>query len=519
MRRITSSYGIEYIKHSIPPAVSQNSELTFFITVKNVGSKVWKKDTFYLACYLNNEVRAYGFLASDMLESGHIQTLFVTLQVPSNPGKYLMKLDMVEQNVTYFETEGCLPFEVLIDVLPQEVMTSIRVAARLRLNKFLKKDWHLIKMSFFLHTYRLLLFLLNTSSKKPVLKKIKLLNSDISSFERHMRHSMLASFPSKLILDTTTKCNLQCYFCFRQHSEEENFRLNVDMSPAVLERIIEQLFPTAETVMISIAGEPLLSPHIDRIVKAAAEFNVGIHLTTNGTLLGQKGFIDRILPALACVEISCDSLSPELFETLRCGARLKDIIENARQLGRVRKLTTEPFHFGLSMTLFKQNIHELPDMVKVLHELGGSFLRGTFGIIFNAEDRDSSLAFYPETYNHFHEKAHSAAIRYGVGLDLPKPFVGSVHDHNINKDLCNFLYEGTRIYNNGSMAACLRSDTPVIIDFMRRGFRSCWNDKEMKSLRARHMTEHSHPSCRDCYVIKTDRNTVQNRKQFLMYLK
>lgn len=518
--RIIPQYGIEYINHSIPPAVTRNSELTFFITVKNTGSKEWKKDAFYLACYLNNKVSAYGFLVGDKLGFGDIQTLFVTLQVPLNPGKYLMKLDMVEQNVTYFETKGSLPFEVHIDVLPQEARASIRVKARLLLNKFLKNDWPIIKRSSYLHLCRLLFFSLNTSRKKSVLKKMKLLNSEISLFEKHMHRSMLASFPSKLIIDTTTKCNLKCSFCFRQHSEEENFKLNVDMSPAVLERIIEQLFPTAEIIMLSMAGEPLLSPHIDRILEAAAEFDVGIHLTTNGTLFAQKGLIDRILPALASVEISCDSLSPEVFETLRCGAKLKDILENARQIGRVRKLiTTKPFHFGFSMTLFKENIHELPDMVRMIHELGGSFLRGTFGIIFNSEDLDSSLALYPETYNHFHEKAHNAASIYGVGLELPARFGEPVSACNIKNGVCSFLYEGTRIYNNGYMAACLRSDPPVILDFMSRGFKSCWNSKEMKRLREKHMTEHAHPSCRDCYVIKSGGNTVQNKKQFLMYLK
>jgi len=175
------------------------------------------------------------------------------------------------------------------------------------------------------------------------------------------------------------------------------------------------------------------------------------------------------------------------------------------------------FDFGFSMTLFQQNIHELPDMVRLVAELGGNILRTCFGVVFKRDNFHLSVVNCPDVYNQIYMDAQESANQYGVNLSMPSPFIEHVRSEEIEKGFCDFLYTGIRITHDGKVTACL-GNTPLVLDYEGKHIRLCCNNKGMKTLRVFHDTDRAHPSCRDCYVVNRGKNTLENReKQLLQY--
>jgi len=88
---------------------------------------------------------------------------------------------------------------------------------------------------------------------------------------------------SKLYIEPTNQCNLDCRTCMRNVWEEP---LGM-MSDDVFDRIIEGLkdFSPVPTVFFGGFGEPLFHPNIVVMVRRAKELGARVELITNGTLL------------------------------------------------------------------------------------------------------------------------------------------------------------------------------------------------------------------------------------------
>ena len=80
-------------------------------------------------------------------------------------------------------------------------------------------------------------------------------------------------------------CNLACSFCPgtrrppRQMTEEE------------FSRVCAALAPHTDSIFLHVMGEPLLHGSLDRFLTVAAEHGFRVSVTTNGTLLDERGEI------------------------------------------------------------------------------------------------------------------------------------------------------------------------------------------------------------------------------------
>ena len=105
----------------------------------------------------------------------------------------------------------------------------------------------------------------------------------------------------KVYLEITNICNLNCAFCpgtkrARHMLSREEFSL-----------LAEKLRPHTEYLYFHLMGEPLLHPLIKEFLDIAGALRFKVMLTTNGTLLGQKGELLCAHPALHKINISLQS--------------------------------------------------------------------------------------------------------------------------------------------------------------------------------------------------------------------
>jgi MoaA/NifB/PqqE/SkfB family radical SAM enzyme len=221
------------------------------------------------------------------------------------------------------------------------------------------------------------------------------------------------------------------------------------------------LLPTAITFSPSGWGEPLLSPHLDRLLEACAEHGVFMSFTTNGVLLNKRGLLDKLIPVLHWLEISVDSVRAELFEKLRTGARFDQVMRNARHVGRLRASLPQPaFNYGFSMTLFRENLTELPAMLRLVADCGGNFLKTDIGVIFSRTNVHHSALGDPAVYNDTYDEAQRLASELGLRLFMRPPFTDRGPGEASRYGVCDSLYTHANISTDGSYKPCYSSILP-----------------------------------------------------------
>ena len=83
--------------------------------------------------------------------------------------------------------------------------------------------------------------------------------------------------PSKLFVETTTRCNFNCEMCIK-HAPASEIREG-DLSLATF-AALEPAFPHLEALILSGIGEPLLHPHLERFIRQAKTWS--LHLRFYG---------------------------------------------------------------------------------------------------------------------------------------------------------------------------------------------------------------------------------------------
>jgi len=452
---------------------------------------------------------------NDCLRSGERATLFFPFRT-KDEGEYRLQIVMVEQHGRAVSDKNWSLFEMILQVKRNLSGFKLKQKVRYGLFTFLYSESSIQLKRLQLLFYRLKLFCHHheSSFKEQTLKQLKEINRELAFMEKQSRKLKVTSLPCYLGIDSTTKCNLRCISCFRNYVDVD-YNSKPDMSTDTLNQLIKELFPTALTLNLSTIGEPLLSLQIEKILKACSDYKVSLSFTTNGTLLRGDDFLRRLVSVLHYIEISFDSASPELFGKLRSGASYEGVLTNAVRLGQIRRSLPDPkFNLGFSMTLFRENLKETPDILSIVSEIGGNFLKTDIGVIFSKRDLQRSVLTCPDLYNETYEIAHEKARQFGIKLLMRPPFSENCQTAAVSYGICDYLYLSACIRSEGKLNPCYFLSVPSHSEMNE--FRTAWNSKIMQELRLENDSNICHPLCKDCYLARKGGDSIEiRRKQFL----
>jgi len=191
---------------------------------------------------------------------------------------------------------------------------------------------------------------------------------------------------SKVYIEPTNRCNLECRTCIRNVWDEPLG----EMSNATFARIVEGLrsFSPPPTVFFGGLGEPLAHPDIVEMVGQVKALGSRVELITNGTLLTKPLSKQLIDAGLDMLWVSLDGATPESYSDVRLGAALPDVLANLAGFREVRWATRFPayfaaYHFsayfldyhlkpqiGIVFVAMKRNIADLPALLHLGNRLG-----------------------------------------------------------------------------------------------------------------------------------------------------
>ncbi len=178
---------------------------------------------------------------------------------------------------------------------------------------------------------------------------------------------------TKIYLEPTTRCNLDCRSCIRRSWDEPTGTLAGDL----FERLIESLrrVPSFRAMSFWGMGEPLLHPRIAEMVAAASALGAETELVTNGLLLSPSMSRDLLAAGLDRLVVSVDGVSPAGHAAGHGGADLKVVQENLRELRLLRheRRRAKP-EIGIEFVLTRENLSELKGLRRLAFEMGAAFI-------------------------------------------------------------------------------------------------------------------------------------------------
>lgn len=191
----------------------------------------------------------------------------------------------------------------------------------------------------------------------------------------------LRAGPTRLALETSSRCNLKCAMCPKQSAgaacEEGDF-------PFELFSALEPALPGLESLVLNGIGEPLLHPRLEEIVRAARRLmpaSASVGFQTNGTLLDRARAESLLEAGVDRVCVSLDAADPELLGRIRAGGSLSAVAralaalrEAAEGAGRAGSLGRPPLRLGLEFVVMRDNLGELPKVIEWAAGRGLSFI-------------------------------------------------------------------------------------------------------------------------------------------------
>jgi radical SAM protein with 4Fe4S-binding SPASM domain len=173
--------------------------------------------------------------------------------------------------------------------------------------------------------------------------------------------------PVCLYLETTNRCNLLCTTCPRTYADLEP---EADMSWELFTRIVDQV-PNVARVVLHGVGEPMLVKELPRMVRYLKERGAYVLFNTNGTVLSARKGRELCDTGLDELRVSLDAADPRSFVLIRGKDYFNRIVRNVRAFTEMqrREGLIRP-RVSLWLTGLKETITQLPDFVRIAHDIG-----------------------------------------------------------------------------------------------------------------------------------------------------
>ncbi|MBN2042135.1 MAG: radical SAM protein [Spirochaetes bacterium] len=208
----------------------------------------------------------------------------------------------------------------------------------------------------------------------------------LTEHEDFLKLHMPVSHLTRVYIEPTTRCNLDCKTCIRNVWDEPQG----SMSEEVFTKIMKGLddFSPVPDVFFGGFGEPLVHPRILQMISEAKSRGSFVELITNGTLLTKEMSKNLIDAGLDMIWVSLDGATPESYADVRMGAELPNVLENMKEFHvlrlrkNVRKYDScaEPDSYrffdkpymGIAFVAMKRNIHDLPAILSIANRFSVS---------------------------------------------------------------------------------------------------------------------------------------------------
>lgn len=202
----------------------------------------------------------------------------------------------------------------------------------------------------------------------------------------------LKPYPSKLIVETTTRCNLQCPMCLKNTGQRP--LVDADMTSDMFARLIPS-FSRLQVLVLNGIGEPLLHPSLNEFIAMARRHMPAgswIGFQSNGVMIDARRAEALLNAGLDRICISVDAAKPERFSRIRKGGDIAGVDRALMALNSARMREGSSLEVGIEFVLRNDNMEDLPMVIRWAGSRGVDFVIVTHLVPYH-RDLSSQMAY------------------------------------------------------------------------------------------------------------------------------
>lgn len=212
-------------------------------------------------------------------------------------------------------------------------------------------------------------------------------------------------------------------------------------------------------------GEPFLNDDLGEIAEYTHRQDPVIQHTviTNG-IAWRPAIAEKLIYNNVNFLVSLNAASPESYHTVSGIDVFDTVCNNVHSLNELRKKTGARIHLAVSIILMQQNIHDLPDFVRLADRLGADSVKAFYARIYPPAYRlrsgnarispTDSLFYHQDLANRMIREAQDEAQRLKIRFDSP-PMFGT---HKPIPRGCLEPWRSLYIDTNGNLFPCAASE-------------------------------------------------------------
>ena len=292
------------------------------------------------------------------------------------------------------------------------------------------------------------------------------------------KYRTLPDFPLMIDCEPTSACNFGCLMC--PVGMNALGRAAEFMAWETWESIVDQCRSYGTALRLIQWGEPLLHPHIGRMIEYANQAKLVTHLNTNGSKLTIGLAVDLVDLGLTSIKFSFQGIDRDSYAEMRQIDFFDGMLDAIRIMREARGPNALPFiSASTSIT------NETPEQVAKFREI--------------IEPLVDQLTIGHTTFDFFDPDTIRVRPEVRAAFDKVKALSTVERKH---PDPCPEVYGKLSIHADGSYAVCCNAygkegtfgnvkDMPIHV---------AWRHKMMEDYRKRlAKKDYDAPLCRDCY--------------------
>jgi radical SAM protein with 4Fe4S-binding SPASM domain len=335
----------------------------------------------------------------------------------------------------------------------------------------------------------------------------------------------LTPLPKYIQIEPVGQCNLRCTMCsiqFRQDGPPNGPPAFMDFN--VYTRLIDGFTGPdgsgLKHLHLQGLGEPMMHPRFFDMVVYAVGKGIQVTTNTNLTLLNSRRAEQCISSGLDEMHVSIDGATEETYEHIRLKAHYDKVIANLELLLETRRrLNSAAPRLKLVMVIMRQNLEELPELVRqahawgideifaqhLSHDFSESDLPEQYRPMRDFVQAETLLEENVERIETYFGQARQVAAELGVRLRLPRTRLRVHPPGTPGPKRCDWPWSGAYISYDGHAMPCCMVSTPDRINFGRIvdvPVEAVWNGADYQEFRRQLSSDTPPEVCSACSIYR-----------------
>jgi MoaA/NifB/PqqE/SkfB family radical SAM enzyme len=165
---------------------------------------------------------------------------------------------------------------------------------------------------------------------------------------------------SNVQIDPVNNCNLRCPFCNVNFEKQKN----KFMSDECFDRAVQMMQYATGALMIGCSCEVFLHPNFTKMLqKVPREYKERTYFSTNfASNISEEQMHDIAESNISFINISMESIQPDIYEKMRRGAKYEKFMKNLRTLRRILDEYPDAPKINITTVITEHNYSEIKDI-------------------------------------------------------------------------------------------------------------------------------------------------------------